>query len=421
MVYNTFLRCQVCGSITRIRHQIGWLESHPIFVGCGNCKTSLEGVVYQNQDKPGLYYSFQNANVIEETDADYVIECSGEFIVEKLKEDKGILSNPISPYFRFVGNTINDESYNDFCKDIAVLNETVANWSTYKRILDLYINKQTDYLISELYKLFPQPIIPIENDFGLLQCLHLIEIHGFDSVLCKDILENSRFYTDLIIRNDRVQLKELINYLDNNPGYSLEDLQASIYRLLDRFIKVYPNLIPAYSLNYLKAGSVDYVREGTTTSDYYAIKPFILSLYETLGDLMIVPIALNNLSCRDNYDCLNNSIIGDKTLEDFIKMSKANRYKYCLASEPYTQKLHLVQLSKLRNAIGHEDIIYDPVSQIITYAPDKNRKDKKNSLYLLEAEEEIIKMFQDVLMISEYLYHLRKYSYIIKDSNLTVN
>lgn len=34
MVFNTFIKCQVCGSITRIRLQVGWQEEHPIEVAC---------------------------------------------------------------------------------------------------------------------------------------------------------------------------------------------------------------------------------------------------------------------------------------------------------------------------------------------------------------------------------------------------
>ena len=30
MVFNTFIKCQVCGCITRVRLQVGWQEEHPI-------------------------------------------------------------------------------------------------------------------------------------------------------------------------------------------------------------------------------------------------------------------------------------------------------------------------------------------------------------------------------------------------------
>ena len=45
MVFNTFIKCQVCRSITRVRLQVGWQEEHPIVVACGKCGTSLSGSV----------------------------------------------------------------------------------------------------------------------------------------------------------------------------------------------------------------------------------------------------------------------------------------------------------------------------------------------------------------------------------------
>lgn len=44
MVFNTFIKCQVCGCITRVRLQVGWQEEHPIEVTCGKCGISLSGV-----------------------------------------------------------------------------------------------------------------------------------------------------------------------------------------------------------------------------------------------------------------------------------------------------------------------------------------------------------------------------------------
>ena len=45
MVHNCYIKCQVCGCITRVRLQVGWQESHPIVVTCGECRTSLFGRV----------------------------------------------------------------------------------------------------------------------------------------------------------------------------------------------------------------------------------------------------------------------------------------------------------------------------------------------------------------------------------------
>ena len=64
MVYNCFIRCHVCGSITRVRLQVGWQEEHPIVVACRKCGISLNGKVKIGQDMPGLEFSFENAEIL---------------------------------------------------------------------------------------------------------------------------------------------------------------------------------------------------------------------------------------------------------------------------------------------------------------------------------------------------------------------
>ena len=71
-------------------------------------------------------------------------------------------------------------------------------------------------------------------------------------------------------------------------------------------------------------------------------------------------------------------------LTDFIGLTKANRYKYCLDTEIYTEKLNIIVNSKLRNAIGHNDVAYNTKSQKITYIPNPRDCSRKEEIYLLE-------------------------------------
>ena len=89
MVYNEFIKCEVCGCVTRIRLQVGWLDEHPIAVTCGKCGISLKGKVKIGQEIPELKFKFENAemvNVTPTTLPDYVVECSGEFPTIKMCE-----------------------------------------------------------------------------------------------------------------------------------------------------------------------------------------------------------------------------------------------------------------------------------------------------------------------------------------------
>lgn len=96
------------------------------------------------------------------------------------------------------------------------------------------------------------------------------------------------------------------------------------------------------------------------------------------------------------------------SLEDYIKLTKASRYHFCLDSEVYTGFLKILVNAKLRNAIGHNDVEYNSVDQLITYIPNPKDRTKKKTEYLLQFENESMHMFQGILGISEYLYRLRE-------------
>ena len=83
MVHNCFIKCQVCGKITRIRLQVGWLPEHPIVVTCGECGTSLSGKVTIGQEQPGLRFAFDNAEIVIDENADYMVD-----VINKAKKDK---------------------------------------------------------------------------------------------------------------------------------------------------------------------------------------------------------------------------------------------------------------------------------------------------------------------------------------------
>lgn len=135
MVFNTFIKCQVCGSITRVRLQVGWQEEHPIVVACGNCGTSLSGSVKIGQDRPGLKFSFDNADEIPDAEADYMVECSGEFPTVKQGKAAELEEVVITPFIRYMNRMKTDDSYEQFGKAVSQLNATEKNGRAIKESL----------------------------------------------------------------------------------------------------------------------------------------------------------------------------------------------------------------------------------------------------------------------------------------------
>ena len=167
-------------------------------------------------------------------------------------------------------------------------------------------------------------------------------------------------------------------------------------------------LIPAFCIQFYNEYSIDYEIEGSSTSDYDSIKQFYLDAYEVLGNLMILPIALNNIMYRGSFSSVESINDKIKDLDNFIAARKGLRFHSNKTSEVYIEKLNLQVDTQLRNAIGHNDVEYYPLTQKITYIPDPKNRSKKMTKYLLEFETEAIHMIQAIIVIDEYLYRLRE-------------
>ncbi len=405
MVHNIYIKCQVCGCVTRVRLQIGHLCQHPIVVTCGKCQTSLLGTAYIGQEDISLKYEFDNADLLNGmTNADFIVECSGEFPVKKQNSENANKMD-ISPFIRNISRIEGNSSWEEFNETIARLNTTASKWKSYKKILNLFENK-SEFLAQEIKKEFQGSFFTCGSESEILRSVHNIEVIGFYTPLKSDLLDVRKFGHEVLKLNP-VQMKALNIFLNSHDGYHLEEMQSQIYKIMDEFINVFPSLIPAISLQYIGEDSFDFENEGSTTSTFDTVKQFYLDTYETLGNLMIIPVALNNIKYRGSIDL--SAMVDSKvfTLEEYIKLAKAKRYRFCL-NEIYTNFLNVDVNVKLRNAIGHNDINYDTVSQLITYVPDPQNRAKVKTEYLLEFENEAVHMFQGILVISEYLYRLRE-------------
>lgn len=423
MVHSHYIKCQVCGSITRIRLQIGYLRQHPIVVTCGKCKTSLMGSICIDKDDPQYGFHFQNADSVTThgvSEGDFFVECSGEFPVKKPgKDDADNLFN-ISPFINHMmqmGNSF--DRVNEYYESLGGLNRIYYKWDEYQRVIDLFENN-SPYLEQELKKLFNSNNLRCKLPSDQLMCMHLIPSH-FSRYLRQDI--NIYSLSNDVLHLNPIQTKLLIDFLNTHDGYNLSQLNSKIHEVMSGFIGAYPSLIPAISLQFRNdVDSFDFEHMGTTTSTFETIKQFYIDTYEALGNLMIIPVALNNILYRGDINQSDIIASVDKNsidLEKFIKLSKANRYSFCTANEKYTDFLKLKYNAHLRNAIGHNDVEFDTITQLITYHPNPQKREKVETEYLLEYELKALHMFEAILAISEYLYQLMRLKFI-QDGDLTV-
>ena len=75
------------------------------------CGTSLSGYVKIRQEKPGLTFSFDNADQVLDENADYMVECSGEFPTVKQGDAVDLEGLVITPFIRYINCMETDDSY----------------------------------------------------------------------------------------------------------------------------------------------------------------------------------------------------------------------------------------------------------------------------------------------------------------------
>lgn len=262
------------------------------------------------------------------------------------------------------------------------------------------------YVKQEIQKIFSGEYFQCRDEYELLRTVHMIDVHAFYAPLKKELLNNMDFSSN-ILKLDRAQLRKLLNYLENHSGYHLEELQNLIYKLMDEFMSVYQSLIPAFALQFY-TDKFDLSVEGSTTSTFDTVKQFYLDVYEGLGNLLIIPIALDNIKIRNDFEKMAPVEKNISSIDGFVAATKATRFHYISSNEPHVALADIILNAKLRNAIGHNDVEYDTVTQCITYIPNPKDCSKRKQEYLLQFENEALRMFQGVLVISEYIYRLRQ-------------
>lgn len=410
MNYNINLKCEVCGAVTRVRIQVGWLDIHPIRFNCGKCGILIPGICELDQKNGKIGVSFRNANQCNEKE-NFYIESSGELITLKLKEFKGN-NYFIPPFFKSMDNMGNDIEI--FKNNIIYFLNQKKNWNKYRRILELSKNNQNEYLKQEVHKLLPERLYPCDNNLERLRAVHFLIYGKFNILHDKDFLgKTMKEISNGVMKLNSTKMKPLIQYYKDNNDM-LTRYSEKIFNILDEFINIFQFLIPAYGLTFYENKDIDYKDYGTTTCSFEDIKQFYLDAYEVIGDIILLPISLNNIMYRDNFEKVNEKLISHriKNFYDLFKVTKGKRSEFIDMNELFCKVTKIKLNNKLRNAIGHNDYSYDGVTQKITYIPNSSQPDKKKSIYLLEFSLECIELIKGIIMIDEIIYNVRRYQYL---------
>lgn len=393
MVFNDYLKCDVCGSIINVKIQGGWLDEFPVAIYCGKCGILIEEKIIQKPMEGRIETKVTNASQISSTLSDYVIQVSGEFPALKEIEttNENYKSYLFSPFIRSFQRGSGEKIKENIIKYLYMEKE---EWPRFRRVFELWEIGNSEYLVSELEKIFLVKRNEDIEDF-IKKYIHRVFFK-----------QNEIFLTDIKVRSIQKKIHhELKNFQKSdielilemyNKNMYFKKCQLKIIKATNKFKEIFEFILPAYDL-WFKNKKIDH-SFGISTISFEQLKTFYIDLYEILIDMIPLLATLNNLYHRKNIYSNN---INSKIKIDELQFKPNNiKLKNLNTKEKFCELLKVTFNNNLRNAIGHYDYHFDGKSQLIKYRNGGNEQ----GTYLIDLAIDCLNLYNSLLLIEDIIY-----------------
>jgi hypothetical protein len=411
------LKCDVCGTVTLLRTQIGWLDQHPIRVYCGECGILMSGNIFLNQEEGTFNFEFSNCTSVSNDDTPkYYIEASGELLTEKLQLLEKDYFYSLPPFF-ITSDQMGNENFKRFSGNIKGFLHLVKNdWPRVRRINELWLSGKTEYLAKEVLVILSKDQFPMNNNLEYIRGVHQVNLLFLHNVLEHSFFkETTNFLWNQIKLLSSANPKELIELVkDFEDSGLLHIYNEKVFKITCQFVDKFQFLIPAFGLRYYSEINEDiYKEKGITTASFEDLKQFYLDCYEAAGELSRLIVAFNNLKNRHQYKQMAEKRKDIRTIQEYDGKPKGIRLGFISGEEDFDQLVYPNLDNRLRNAIGHNTCKFDGRSQVITYYPSgEETENDKNEKFLLQFCQDCLNIFQSILNVEELIYQTRKIFYI---------
>jgi hypothetical protein len=414
-----YVECDVCGTITVLRLQIGWLDWHPIRIPCGNCQIVIYGKAIFDHQNIDFKVEFENAKTTNEKIPSFYLETSGELITSKLQRFyDGIYYKELVPFIR-ASQEVGLKEYPNFQeKSLRFLSSIKTAWPKIRRINELWIAEQYDYLESDLEKNkynWPElPEVPTRK-LHLLRTVHLVNRMFLEPLVWQESFSKA---TQLALdgfgelnQNKPVQMRAFA--ADFSRKGLLKRYERKLLECMMAFVDKVNFLLPAFSLEFYKDRSRAQALSATmgiTTVAFTDLKELFIDLFEVAADIARLVVALNNIKHRGKFREMNPIRKDIVNLEDWDAKKKGNRIEYLTKGETFDIMLSEPLDNQLRNAIGHSTFQFDGVNQIVVYYPDGEENiARKRTIPFIDFVRKCWRLSLDVLFnLGELVYQARK-------------
>lgn len=410
--------CPICGKKTAFRIQdSGNLNEYPIRVNCMNCRALLKGtyIMAEHSSFQGLH--LDNAEVVEKMgdnntwlpkEVDYIAEVSGELPCNLVRKNDGVYKD--TP-FMVAASHLPDAT--KMIDRVSHFRSDIEKWRKQKTIVfQLLEEGSLEYLPIAIKKVDSST----NND---------TVFHSFQSIQALAVEELTFLFPG---DNPHAVIKELLEPLSTVNQESIlplidrvggtKELIACFRKMMDvvaDFMLIYPNVLPAEI--YMHFFRLHDAPRGLATCSYGDLKTFYQDSYESIGSLLHIPVCLDNILVRGDYLSFSENVSrkitkidpkkGEKdSFDSYLNKGKGNKYLWLEISEPIQSALSLPNNSSVRNGIGHNLFVYDPLQQVLVFDGYKNGKASRTELTLMEMAIECCELVQTATIIAELVLFL---------------
>jgi hypothetical protein len=424
MIVPIIAICPICGKKTYLRIEDGsYLKEYPIRVNCINCRALIKGTyIMSPRSARGLNLinaETEECDVDSETqmirNADYVAEISGELPCKTVRAFDGhlIFSSP------FLEAADNVESIVERKERLSYFTKNMEDWkkrkSTAFQLLD---EGSIEYIAMALNNKMGEYTYECDNYLKSLHCLQEVVLEETKYLFLKPTQDDC--ITDLLKTLsliDGEQLHELAKQIGGVQEILFSYRKA--IEVFSDFMSIYPNLLPAETFIRFDKKASDV---GIATCSFSDIKSFYQDAYESLLSLMYIPVCIDNIHNRGDYQSFAkkaySGLFKQKRFsdisDDFHKyqiLANGKKLEKLNTSESLQKAVNIPADSSLRNGIGHNNYKYDGITQTVTAFDLKDPSLIKYQSSLMEVAVDCIGLAKSSVIIAEIILYLLRHEF----------
>lgn len=316
MVARLFIKCKMCDSITLLRYQVGY-GNIQIVIPCGNCGCELRGRCIQDDENVSLSFSFENAELVAEQQADFVAQYSRELLSKKVEPYSIEAEFALSPFMSMsqIFMQHGDQS-SRVQRAMHFVDEDLPAADDIFDLAALWGNNRLDVLYQKLNNMIPECPIENKNHLQIGTRIHHLIISLISPLLPRRWKEEINFFPLLskLIKTHSTQMVECAKYFEGKNFLSTSEI--ALTGEIKNFLKIVPNILPAFAFCDDMRSKKELHERGMFSISFDELKTYYQNSFEIIASCCDCLIALNNIYHRGDFMTLP-IVVGDiKTLND---------------------------------------------------------------------------------------------------------